>query len=98
MSSSLLVEVREAFLQPAVNVFVDLDVLVEGRLVELGESIRRGVRGRDPGVGQRLPLDGWELALDELEKEPEQFLGRVRRLGEVTGTMHSVLGSDPGDA
>ena len=42
-------------------------------------------------------LDGWELALDELEKEPEQFHGRVRRLGEVTGTMHSVLGSDSGD-
>ena len=42
-------------------------------------------------------LDGWELALDELAEAPEQFLGRLRRLGEVTGSMHSVLGSDSGD-
>ena len=42
-------------------------------------------------------LDGWELALDELESEPERFLARLRRLGNVTGTMHTVLGSDPAD-
>ena len=42
-------------------------------------------------------LDGWELALDELASAPERFLGRLRRLGEVTGTMHSVLGSDSSD-
>jgi trehalose synthase-fused probable maltokinase len=41
--------------------------------------------------------DGWELALDELGREPEAFLGRLRRLGEVTGEMHTVLGSDPND-
>jgi maltokinase len=41
--------------------------------------------------------DGWELALDELGRTPEGFLERVRRLGEVTGEMHSVLGSDTGD-
>jgi trehalose synthase-fused probable maltokinase len=45
----------------------------------------------------RNGLDGWELALDELEREPEQFLGRLRRLGEVTGAMHTVLGSDASD-
>ena len=39
-------------------------------------------------------IDGWELALDELESAPERFLGRLRRLGEVTGRMHTVLGSD----
>jgi maltokinase len=38
--------------------------------------------------------DGWELALEELEKDPEAFLGRVRALGEVTGRLHSALGSD----
>jgi maltokinase len=38
--------------------------------------------------------DGWELALEELERDPEAFLGRVRALGEVTGRLHSVLGSD----
>jgi maltokinase len=42
-------------------------------------------------------LDGWELALDELESEPERFLARLRRLGNVTGTMHTVLGSDSAD-
>jgi maltokinase len=38
--------------------------------------------------------DGWELALDELGAEPEAFLERVRALGEVTGRLHSALGSD----
>jgi maltokinase len=38
--------------------------------------------------------DGWELALDELEGDPEAFLGRLRALGEVTGRLHSALGSD----
>jgi maltokinase len=41
--------------------------------------------------------DGWELALQELKEAPERFLGRLRRLGEVTGRMHTVLGSDPSD-
>jgi maltokinase len=42
-------------------------------------------------------LDGWELALDELAEDPERFLGRLHRLGEVTGEMHRVLASDPND-
>jgi maltokinase len=42
-------------------------------------------------------VDGWELALDELETAAERFLGRLRRLGEVTGRMHTVLGSDSHD-
>jgi trehalose synthase-fused probable maltokinase len=42
-------------------------------------------------------LDGWELALDELESEPERFLARLRRLGNVTGSMHTALGSDAND-
>jgi maltokinase len=41
--------------------------------------------------------DGWELALDELGSAPAAFLERVRRLGEVTGEMHTVLGSDTSD-
>ena len=39
-------------------------------------------------------IDGWQLALDELGGAPEGFLERLRRLGEVTGTMHSTLASD----
>ena len=38
--------------------------------------------------------DGWELALEELGSEPEAFLERVRALGEVTGRLHTALGSD----
>src|SRR5207302_144249 len=45
----------------------------------------------------RGALDGWELALDELESEPERFLARLHRLGNVTGSMHAVLGSDAND-
>jgi maltokinase len=49
------------------------------------------------GVLQRFvpgALDGWELALDDLRSDPEVFLGRIRRLGEVTGRLHSTLASD----
>jgi trehalose synthase-fused probable maltokinase len=42
-------------------------------------------------------MDGWELALNELAEEPERFLTRLGRLGEVTGEMHSVLASDTND-
>jgi maltokinase len=38
--------------------------------------------------------DGWELALDELGRDPEGFLDRLRALGQVTGELHTVLGSD----
>jgi maltokinase len=39
--------------------------------------------------------DGWELALDEAPHGG--FIDRCRTLGEVTGGMHSVLGSDASD-
>jgi maltokinase len=41
--------------------------------------------------------DGWELALDELAEAPERFLTRLRRLGEVTGQMHTALAADAND-
>jgi maltokinase len=41
--------------------------------------------------------DGWELALEELGRDPNAFLERVARLGEVIGRMHAVLGSDASD-
>src|SRR5581483_5007409 len=41
--------------------------------------------------------DGWERALDAIESSDESFLASLRRLGEVTGQMHSLLGSDQGD-
>jgi maltokinase len=52
------------------------------------------------GILQRFVangLDGWELALDSVGSDTEDFLDRLHRLGEVTGRMHSVLGSDPSD-
>ena len=41
--------------------------------------------------------DGWELALDRLARDPEAFLDEIRALGEVSGELHSALGSDPTD-
>jgi len=41
--------------------------------------------------------DGWERALATMGSEPEQFLDSLHRLGEVTGRMHAVLGSDSAD-
>jgi maltokinase len=41
--------------------------------------------------------DGWERALDAIEAGDEAFFDTIRRLGEVTGSMHSVLGSDISD-
>jgi trehalose synthase-fused probable maltokinase len=52
------------------------------------------------GVLQRFVAggaDGFELALDELGSDPDRFLGRLRRLGEVTGALHSALASDAAD-
>src|SRR5262249_13169895 len=42
-------------------------------------------------------LDGWELAPDEIGPRPDAFLARLRRLGVVTGSMHTTLASDPAD-
>jgi trehalose synthase-fused probable maltokinase len=41
--------------------------------------------------------DGWELALDTMADGSEGFLQKLHRLGEVTGEMHTLLGSDPSD-
>jgi maltokinase len=37
---------------------------------------------------------GWELALEQIGADPEGFLERLRELGEVTGELHTALGSD----
>jgi maltokinase len=42
--------------------------------------------------------DGWDRALAMMDDAPEQFLDSLHRLGEVTGRMHAVLGSDANDA
>jgi maltokinase len=44
-----------------------------------------------------LRADGWTLALRDLEAGGDGFVQLVRRLGEVTGQMHSVLASDSSD-
>ncbi len=41
--------------------------------------------------------DGWELVLEELGRDPDGLLGRIRALGEVTGELHTVLGSEASD-
>ncbi|MBV8081134.1 MAG: phosphotransferase [Actinobacteria bacterium] len=48
------------------------------------------------GIVQRyLPdaVDGWALA----QRDPDALATRLRRLGEVIGTMHLVLASEPSD-
>jgi maltokinase len=42
--------------------------------------------------------DGWELALEEVATDPNTFLDRLRALGEVTGELHTALGSDNSSA
>jgi maltokinase len=42
-------------------------------------------------VGAR---DGWELALEQIDADPDGLLDRLRELGEVTGDLHTALGSD----
>jgi maltokinase len=41
--------------------------------------------------------DGWQDALEALPDPTRRLLGRLRRLGEVTGRMHVVLASDHDD-
>jgi trehalose synthase-fused probable maltokinase len=41
--------------------------------------------------------DGWTLALEDLAAGGDGFVPLVRRLGQVTGAMHSVLASEPAD-
>ena len=41
--------------------------------------------------------DGWDLALADLREDPQRFVARARALGEVTGRMHTALGSDGQD-
>jgi len=42
--------------------------------------------------------DGWDLALAALgSDDPDAFVAHARRLGEVTGQMHTVLASDSQD-
>jgi trehalose synthase-fused probable maltokinase len=41
--------------------------------------------------------DGWELALDGLDRDPETLLADLHNLGVVTGELHTALGSDPTD-
>jgi maltokinase len=49
------------------------------------------------GILQRFVsggLDGFALALDSMADQSEDFLARLHSLGEATGRMHTLLGSD----
>jgi len=41
--------------------------------------------------------DGWDRALETMESDSLPFLDSLHRLGEVTGSMHAVLGSSSDD-
>jgi trehalose synthase-fused probable maltokinase len=52
------------------------------------------------GILQRFVVggeDGWARALDAVASGDDAFVDSLRGLGEVTGRMHSILGSDPSD-
>jgi len=52
------------------------------------------------GVAQSFIPDavgGWELALEEIIRDPEMFLERLGSLGRVTAELHTALASDAGD-
>jgi maltokinase len=52
------------------------------------------------GVAQRFfprAIGGWELALDQIQSDPEAFLTELRNLGTVTAEMHNALASDAND-
>jgi trehalose synthase-fused probable maltokinase len=62
-----------------------------GRLIDATLAI---LQNFIPGDG-----DGWTLALESIRSgEVDTFLSRVRALGEVTGSMHTVLGSDAAES
>ncbi len=63
-------------------------------------SYRGPVMSTSLGIVQEYlhgAVDGWTLALDELRRQPEDFLPRARRLGTVIGELHCVLASDSAD-
>ena len=52
------------------------------------------------GVAQQFLPDavgGWELALEEIVRNPDSFLEKLGSLGTVTAQMHTVLASDASD-
>jgi len=52
------------------------------------------------GVAQRFfprAVGGWELALDQIESDPEAFLTELGSLGTVTAELHNALASDATD-
>ncbi len=42
-------------------------------------------------------IGGWELALTQIESDPERFLQLLESLGAVTARLHTVLASDASD-
>jgi maltokinase len=49
------------------------------------------------GVAQKFLPDatgGWELALEEIQSDPDGFLVRLESLGTVTAALHNVLATD----
>ena len=52
------------------------------------------------GVAQAFlqdALDGWEMALEQLQSDPDGLLERLATLGAVTAELHDALASDRGD-
>jgi maltokinase len=70
---------------------------LEGWAVHVGQPLDATLAILQDYVPERS--DGWTLALDDLARGSSEndFVPRARRLGEVTGELHSVLASEPND-
>jgi maltokinase len=79
-----LTEIGFPYIAPLVGWYAYSGQLIDATLGVLQEYL----------AGSR---DGWELALEELTADPEGFLTRLRRLGEVTGELHTALASQTTD-
>src|SRR3954453_298275 len=92
----------EAGINPELEILRFLTEKGFSNIASLGgwDAYSGGPIGATLGILQefvRGGIDGWELALDEIGSAPDAFLARLRRLGEVTGTMHTTLASDQSD-
>jgi trehalose synthase-fused probable maltokinase len=92
----------EAGINPELEMLRFLTEHAFGNIATLGGWYAYSGRPLDTTLGilQRYiadGLDGWDLALDTMRDGSEEFLLRLHRLGEVTGTMHTLLGSDVSD-
>jgi trehalose synthase-fused probable maltokinase len=92
----------EAGVNPELELLRFLTARNFGNIAQLAGWYEYAGRQMDATLGilqQFVPEaeDGWDRALASMGEGTERFLDSLRRLGEVTGRMHTALGSDAND-